>query len=284
MAIRPKTLWASIAPVLIGSAMAYDDGFLDWVTAIVTLLGALLIQITTNFANDYFDFKKGADHSERIGPTRVTQAGLVKPAEMKLAITIVFALGVLAAIYLINIGGTPIIIIAVLSVACAFLYTAGPYPLGYLGLGDIFVLIFFGPVAVGGTYYVQTLNINPLIIIAGIAPGFLSVAVLTVNNLRDIDSDRKSNKRTLAVRFGRSFAMGEYFFCVLAAAAIPVILCVITKDYEYSLLASLIPFLAYPSIKAVFTKVEGPALNAALGQTGKLLLFYSILFSLGWLL
>jgi 1,4-dihydroxy-2-naphthoate octaprenyltransferase len=284
MAIRPKTLWASIAPVLIGSAMAFDDGLLDWLTALVTLFGALMIQIGTNLANDYFDFKKGADHNERIGPTRVTQAGLVTPREMTFAIALVFSLALVAAFYLIGKGGTPIAIIAVLSVISAFLYTAGPYPLGYIGLGDIFVLIFFGPVAVGGTYYVQTLNINPLIIIAGIAPGLLSVAVLTVNNLRDLDSDRKSNKRTLAVRFGRSFAIAEYFFCVLATAAIPAILCVMTKDYAYSLLASLIPFLAYPSIEAVFTKTDGPALNLALAQTGKLLLFYSVLFSIGWLL
>ena len=284
MAIRPKTLWASIAPVLIGSAMAFDDGLFDWPTAFVTLFGALMIQIGTNLANDYFDFKNGADHRERIGPIRVTQAGLVKPREIKFAITLVFSLASLAAIYLINIGGTPIIFIAALSVISAFLYTAGPYPLGYIGLGDIFVLIFFGPVAVGGTYYVQTLSINPLVIISGIAPGLLSVAVLTVNNLRDLDSDRKSNKRTLAVRFGRAFAIGEYFFCILTAAAIPVILYVMTKDYAYSLLASLIPFLAYPAIKTVFTKIDGPALNSALAQTGKLLLFYSILFSIGWLL
>lgn len=284
MAIRPKTLWASIAPVLIGSAMAFDDGLFDWFTALVTLLGAVLIQIGTNLANDYFDFKKGADHAERIGPVRVTQAGLVTQNEMKFAITLVFSLALLSAAYLITKGGTPILIIAILSVISAFLYTAGPYPLGYIGLGDIFVLIFFGPVAVGGTYYVQTLSINPLVLIAGIAPGLLSVAVLTVNNLRDLESDRKSNKRTLAVRFGRSFAIAEYFFCVIASAAIPVILFILTNDYEYSLLASLVPFLAFPAMKAVFSTSDGPALNLALAQTGKLLLFYSVLFSIGWLL
>ena len=284
MAIRPKTLSAAIAPVFIGTAMAFGDGAWHFPSAIIALICALLIQILTNLINDYYDFKKGVDNLERIGPTRVMQAGLVKPMEMITAIVFVLILITIGCIYLIYRGGLPIAVIGILSILSAYLYTAGPFPLGYLGLGELFVLIFFGPVAVGGTYYVQTLDINPLPIIAGIAPGLLSVAVLTVNNIRDLDNDRKSNKRTLAVRLGRSFALTEYFVSLIGATIIPVILYIITDDYKYSLLASLIVFFAIPAIKTVFTRLDGPSLNNALAYTGKLLLLYSILFSVGWLL
>lgn len=284
MAARPKTLWASISPVMIGTAMAFTDGAMHLPSAFAALLGAILIQIGTNLANDYFDYKKGTDQTGRVGPTRVTQAGLVQPPMMKSAMIIVFSLAILVCIYLIKRGGWPIAIIGVLSIISGIFYTAGPYPLGYLGLGEIFVFVFFGPVAVGGTYYVQTLDINPLPIIAGLAPGFLSVAVLVVNNIRDLDSDQKSNKKTLAVRFGRSFAMSEYFLSIVAAAIVPVILCVLTQDYKYSLLASLSVAFALPSIKTVFTKSDGPSLNHALAYTGKLLFLYGILFSVGWIL
>lgn len=284
MAIRPKTLWAAVAPVLIGTAMACTDGRMHFPSALAALIGALLIQIETNLANDYFDFKKGTDTQERIGPTRVMQAKLVTPKEMKSAIIIVLALSILICLYLIVRGGWPIVIIGVLSLASAFLYTAGPKPLGYLGLGDVFVFIFFGPVAVAGTYYVQALSFNPLAVVAGFAPGFLSVAILTVNNLRDIDSDRKAGKKTLAVRFGRGFALMEYYGAVLGAASVPAVIFLITKDYGYSLTAILIAFFAIPTIKIVFTKTDGPSLNRALANTGKLLWIYSLLFSVGWIL
>ena len=283
MAARPKTLAASIAPVIIGTAMACADGLQHWPSAIAALFGALFIQIGTNFSNDYFDFKKGADRSDRIGPTRVTQAGLVSPRAMRLAIIFSFAVAVYVSVYLIGRGGLPIAIIGVISILCGLLYTAGPLPLGYLGLGELFVLVFFGPVAVGGTYYVQTLEITPLILISGLAPGLLSVAILTVNNLRDIEEDQKSDKRTLAVRFGRNFAIGEYFFSITAASFIPVALYLITQDYPFSLSAASILFLAYPAFRTVFTKTDGPSLNNTLAYTGKLLLWYSIIFSFGWL-
>jgi len=282
LAGRPKTLPAALVPVIMGTAMAYGDGVYHIPAALAALLGALLIQIGTNFVNDYADFKKGTDNGERIGPLRVTQAGLVTPTQMKFAIALVFFLTVLAGLYLVYRGGWPVVIIGVLSIVSGALYTAGPYPLGYLGLGDIFVLIFFGPVALAGTYYVQALTINWIVILAGLAPGLLSVAILTVNNLRDIDGDTKAGKKTLAVRFGRNFAKNEYFYSILLACLIPVIIFFITGQYKFASLATLTLFFAPKPLKAVFSQTDGPSLNNALAGTGKLLLIYGILFSIGW--
>ena len=192
MAFRPKTLSASIAPVFIGTAMAFGDGIQHFPTAIVCLFAALAIQIGTNIANDYYDFKKGADTKERIGPARVTQTGLIPPTTVKRAFIIAFSIAALLSIWLIARGGWPIALIGICAIASGIFYTAGPRPLGYMGLGDLFVLIFFGPVAVAGTYYVQSLEINMAVIFAGFAPGFISVAILTINNLRDIESIRRS--------------------------------------------------------------------------------------------
>ena len=195
MAARPKTLWAAVAPVAMGIAMAADAGGMHIPAALAALFGAVMIQIGTNLANDYFDYRKGTDQPGRLGPTRVTQAGLVTPHAMRIAITVTFSLAVVAGAYLVWRGGWPIVAVGLLSILFGFLYTAGPYPLGYNGLGDIFVLIFFGPVAVGGTYYVQTLDINTAVLIAGLAPGLFSVAILTVNNLRDIGTDAEAGKK-----------------------------------------------------------------------------------------
>ncbi|MCH7783451.1 1,4-dihydroxy-2-naphthoate octaprenyltransferase, partial [candidate division KSB1 bacterium] len=177
-ASRPKTLWAAIAPVLIGTSMAAGDGMIHLPSALAALTAAVLIQIGANFANDYYDFQKGADNEQRIGPLRATQAGIVTPGAMKRAFILVFLLAFIMGIYLIWRGGLPIFVIGVVSILFGILYTGGPFPLGYLGLGDIAVLLFFGPVAVGGTYYVQALNINGLVIIAGFAPGLISGAIL----------------------------------------------------------------------------------------------------------
>lgn len=284
LAARPKTLWAAVAPVLIGTAMAYERGAVAWIAAFAALFGAIMIQVGANFANDYFDCKKGADAHNRLGPLRVTQAGLVKPGTMKAATVIAFSLASAAGIYLVCRAGWPIAVIGVLSVAFGVLYTAGPYPLGYIGLGDIFVLIFFGPVAVGGTYYVQTLNIDAVVLLAGVAPGLFSTAILTVNNLRDMDGDKVTGKKTLAVRFGVNFARMEYLLCILIASSMPVLLYIRTRQHIYSLLTLAVPLVALPAVRRVFTSREGPALNNILAATGKLLLFYSLIFSIGWLL
>ncbi len=281
---RPKTLWAAVAPVLIGTAMAYDSGGGAWLFALVALFGAIMIQIGTNLANDYFDCKKGADAQDRLGPMRVTTAGLVTPESMKLAVAIAFSLAGAAGIYLTWHAGWPIAVIGVLSILSGIFYTAGPYPLGYIGLGDIFVLIFFGPVAVGGTYFVQALDITWTVVLAGLAPGLFSVAILTVNNLRDVEADTKAGKRTLAVRFGKAFARLEYLLSILVASSIPVIFYVQTAENFFALCTMAVPLIAIPSIRKVFTYQHGAVLNDVLAATGKLLLLYSVLFSIGWLM
>lgn len=284
LAIRPKTLPAAVAPVLMGTAMAFGDGIGDVLTALVCLGTALLLQIGTNLANDYYDGMKGADTRERVGPTRVTQAGLIPAGQVKAAFIGVFALAALACVWLVMRGGWPIAVLASLAILSGIFYTAGRYPLGYLGLGDILVFIFFGPVAVAGTYYVQSLELNSAVLFAGAAPGLMSVAILTVNNLRDVESDRKSGKKTLAVRFGRSFALSEYVFCMLGAALVPVFIYMFIQDHLLILICAATSLPAVPVIKTVLTKTEGVSLNAALASTARLLLAYSVVFALGWML
>lgn len=285
MAARPKTLPAAAAPVVIGFALAFAEGMTHWPSVAAAMAGALLIQIGTNFANDYFDFKKGADTEHRIGPTRATQAGLIAPDTMRHAMLLAFALALIPGLYIIMRGGWPFLLIGVLSIASGILYTGGPYPLGYLGLGDFFVLIFFGPVAVGGTYYLQTLSIGVVPIVAGLAPGFLSVAILTVNNLRDIEGDRAAGKKTLAVRFGPHFAKAEYLASLLiAGVAIPLTLCLLTQAHPFALASILILIPAIPTIRTVFGSGDGAELNKALAKTGQILLLFSGIFSIGWVL
>ena len=282
LAIRPKTLAAAIAPVMLGTGMAGGDGVFHIPSAALCLAAALLIQIGTNLANDYFDYKKGADTSERIGPTRVTQAGLVSPLAMRISIILTFGLAAAAAEQLIFRGGWPLLGIAVLSILSGIFYTAGPCPLGYIGLGELFVLIFFGPVAVAGTYYVQSLEINSIIILSGLGPGLLSAAILAVNNLRDIETDRKSGKMTLAARFGDRFAKIEYLTFIILASLVPVLIFLMIRDHEEILWATATALLAVPVIHLVYT-AQGRRLNAALGLTGLLLLIYSLAFAVGWI-
>jgi 1,4-dihydroxy-2-naphthoate octaprenyltransferase len=282
MASRPKTLWAAIAPVIIGTAMAFSEG--DWhpLSAIFTAISAIFIQIGTNFANDYFDHLQGADEGNRLGPTRVTQAGLVSAKTMKKATFVVFTIAFLAGLYLVYRGGWPILIIGLTSIMLGILYTGGPFPLGYYGFGDLFVLLFFGIIAVGGTYYVQTLSLNLPVLVAGIAPGLFSTGILTVNNLRDIHTDRAAGKRTLAVRFGATFARFEYFFTIFFACLIPVWFFYYFPVRPFVLLATSVFFFAIPSLRIVFKEKPGKIMNQVLANTGKLLLMFSILFSIGW--
>jgi len=284
LAARPKTLWAAIAPVMVGTAMAFETGKGAWLPALAALFGAVMIQIGTNFANDYFDHQKGTDTEDRLGPLRVTQAGLVQPETMKKAIALAFFMAATAGIYLVWRGGWPIFLVGCLSILSGIFYTAGPYPLGYTGLADLFVLIFFGPVAVGGTYYVQTLEIHHPVLWSGLAPGLFSVAILTVNNVRDIEEDKRAGKKTLAVRFGRSFAHGQYLLCLVSASAIPAILYILEGNHPVAMVTIVLPLAALSSIRLVFTTRDGPKLNGVLAFTGKLLLLYSVVFSAGWLL
>ena len=277
-------MWAAVGPVTIGAAMALGDGDINTVILIITLITAVLIQVGTNFANDYYDFVKGADTEHRVGPTRATQAGLLSPSLMKKAFIATFGLAVILGGVLVFRGRLPILIIGVVSILCGLLYTAGPFPLGYLGLGELFVLIFFGPVAVGGTYYLQRADINANVLIAGLAPGLIASAILAVNNLRDISTDKAAGKKTLIVRFGYNFGVAEYLFCIIVACLIPLYLSVSSGSHYLSMLSLLTLIAAGQPMKTVCSKPTAQALNKVLAQTGLLLIIFSGLFSAGWII
>ena len=285
LAARPKTLPVAVAPVLLGTAMAWEaDGFHVW-AALCALVCALLIQIGTNFCNDYADYVRGADTGARKGPLRATQAGLVSVRTMRAATVVVFAAAALLGGYLIARGGGAVLAIGLASIAAGVLYTSGRYPLGYLGLGDVLVLLFFGPVAVGGTYYVQTLEITTAVIVAGFAPGLLATAILLVNNIRDIDQDRAAGKNTTVVRFGRRFGLGLWVGCVLVAALLPLEMTVASGgQHTWAGSTALILIPAMAIFHKLHTSTDSKVLNPLLGQTAALLLAHSILFSIGWVI
>ena len=284
LASRPKTLPAAISPVLMGTTMAFADGGVHWLSAFLALFGALMIQIGTNLANDYFDHKHGKDTQERLGPMRVTQAGLVSDHAMKLAISIVFTAAFVAGIYLVYRAGWPIVIIGLLSLLFGVIYTAGPFPLAYLGIADLFAFLFFGPIALAGTYYVQTLDMNWVVLVAGIAPGCFSIALLTVNNLRDVDEDRGTNKKTLIVRLGKSYGRSQYLVSMILAALIPIVLWQMTSSHSGVLITLLALIFSIPAIRGMFGGAQGRGLNQTLAQTGKTQLIYTLLFIIGWLI
>ncbi len=281
MAARPRTLTAAIVPVLVGSAAAAADRSFRALPAAAALLGAILIQIGTNFANDYFDAAKGAD-KERRGPTRVTQAGLATPRQMRGAMAIAFGSAVLCGIYLAFVGGWPIVAIGILSILSGIAYTGGPYPLGYHGLGEPFVFVFFGLIATMGSYYVQALRLTMLSFWAAIPMGLLTVAILVANNLRDAESDRRAGKRTLVARFGRRFGQAEYAAAVLLSFAVPVLMVAVHAARPAVMLPLLTLPLAWTLLRRVFAR--SPSLSEhlrVLAGTSWLLLAYGLLFGLG---
>lgn len=281
LAARPKTLPAALAPVLVGTALALHDGAFALLPALAALLGALLLQIGSNFANDYFDFFKGADTPERLGPLRVTASGLISPGQLRWGMVVVFGLAALDGLYLIQVGGWPILAVGVASILAALLYTGGPFPFGYYGLGDLFVFVFFGLVAVCGTYYVQALTLTWPAVVAAVPPGLLITAILVVNNLRDIETDAKAGKRTLAVMIGRAATRWEYRILLGVAYLLPLLLWL---GYGYSFLV-LLPWLTLPLpiqlIDKISTKVDGSSLNHALAGTARLSLAFSLLLAVG---
>lgn len=283
LATRPKTLPAAVVPVLVGSAVAAADGLFSLLPALVAMLCALLIQIGTNLANDYFDYVKGADSPDRIGPLRVVQSGLISPATVRNVMIGIFGLTFLLGLYLVWIGGWPILLIGIASIISAVIYTAGPFPLAYVGLGDLFVFIFFGIVAVTGTYYVQALSWSTEAFIASLPVGAISTAILVVNNYRDIDTDRIARKRTLAVRIGRKATRIEYRLLLLVAYIIPVLQALAQEEPLWLLPLLSMPF-AWQVLRIVSRSTDGGALNGALAGTGKLLAVYGILYSAGFIL
>ena len=280
-AARPKTLWASVSPVIVGSAIAWRDDVLHLPSALTALAGGVLIQIGTNLANDLFDHLHGADTEERRGPLRVTQSGLATPSQVHTAMVVAFTLAVVAGVYLVVRGGWPIVGIGLLSIAAGILYTAGPYPLGYHGWGDLLVFIFFGPVAVVGTYYVQALETTPLVWLASIPMGALATAILVVNNLRDAETDRRAGKLTLAVRLGRGATIGEYVVMVMAAAAIPAVMLAARLGGVAVLAASVPPAAALPYMLARLRAWQPEALSSLLANTARLQLLYALVFATG---
>ena len=282
LAIRPKTLWSAFAPVIMGGAIAYADDVFHAGYMLAALAAAYLIQIGTNLCNDYCDFQKGTDNEERVGPLRVTQAGLLSPATVLKATILTFGMAAVLCLLLVLRGGWPIVVIGAVSILCGIWYTAGRYSMGYLGLGDVFVLIFFGPVAVAGTYYLQALDWSMQSVFAGLGAGLLSVAVLSVNNLRDREGDARSGKKTLAVRFGVTFARLEYTACLLAAPLIASLLALRTGAHGPVHACWLIWIPGWPLLRKVWGGAEGAALNPVLGGTARLLLVYALIFSAGW--
>jgi len=286
MAARPRTLPAAVAPVLVGTAAAIEKaGELPRVGAfIAALIGSVFIQIGTNLANDYSDAKRGADTVDRLGPVRVTAAGLVAPRSVLIATWLAFGIAVVAGIYLATVAGWVIIAVGVASIAAGILYTGGPWPYGYAGLGELFVFLFFGLVAVNGSYYVQLERLDWLPFGLSVAVGCLATAILVVNNVRDIETDRRAGKRTLAVRLGRHGARRLYVGLVVAAYA--SLLGTITGRGGpwWALLGLLTIPLAMRPARLVMTRTDGPSLNGALAATGALLGVFSLAVSAGLLI
>lgn len=278
-ASRPATLSAAIVPVVVGTACAHVSGGIRWSTALAAMFGAICIQIGTNFANDVFDFEKGADTDERLGPTRAVAAGLLTPGQMRLGMFIAFGLAVLAGIHLIAVGGWPIVAIGVASILSGIAYTGGPWPLGYNGLGDVFVMLFFGFIAVCATAYVQVDHVPQVAWLAAIPVGAIATAIIVVNNLRDRHTDALVGKRTLAVRLGRKGVLIEYAVLFALAELVPVLMA-----WQLGSWWLLLPLVTTPMAIGLVRKVaatEGRALNPLLGATAKLLLIHGVLLSIG---
>lgn len=285
MAARPRTLPAAVAPVVVGTAAAYYLAEeIRWLAFLAALLGSILIQIGTNLANDYSDAKRGADTADRLGPVRVTSAGLIAPRRVLHATWIAFGLAALTGIYLATVAGPEIIAVGLVSILAGVLYTGGPRPYGYAGMGELFVFLFFGLVAVNGSYYVQLEEIEMLPLLLSVSVGFLSTAILVVNNVRDLETDARAGKRTLAVRLGREST--RVLFTGLVAGAFALVpVAIAAGDGPWLALISLAAApLALAPLRAVRTRTDGPTLNGALAETGALLGAFSLLLSAGLLL
>lgn len=280
LAARVPTLPAAVVPVLVGSATAWAAGSFKPGVFVAALVASILIQIGTNLANDYFDFRKGADTPGRLGPVRVTQSGLVPPETVRAATMLTFGLAALIGVYLVIEGGLPILLIGLLSIAAGVLYTGGPWPLAYHGLGDVTVFIFFGLIAVVGTTYLHTGTLLPTAVVNALPVAALVTAILVVNNLRDVATDRQTGKRTLAVRLGRRATRLEYLLLLIVAYTVPLISWVALGAPQYFWAPLLTLPIAVPLVRLVLT-AEGRPLNRALAGTGRLHLLFGIALAAG---
>ncbi len=284
LATRPKTLIASVAPVIAGTGLAIYHGVFAFLPALAALLGAICIQIGTNIGNDYYDFVRGGDTEDRVGPVRVTQAGILPPKIVRAGMLAALGLAIVLGVYLVWIGGWPIVWIGLASIACAVLYTGGPFPLAYHGLGDLFVFIFFGLVAVAGTYYVQGLSWSADAFLIGAGVGALNTALIVVNNLRDIETDARAGKRTLAVRIGRTLTKLEYLLMLMISLLVPLVGWMVLS-WPVAVLCSLlvIPLSVSPA-KKVIVHVEARDLLPALAETAQLVGVYGLALAAGFAL
>jgi 1,4-dihydroxy-2-naphthoate octaprenyltransferase len=276
LAARPKTLLAAATPVWVGSACASAVGAFRWLPALAALVGALLLQVAANFANDVFDFEKGADTEARLGPVRAVQAGWLTPAAMRRGLWLVIGLVLLVGAYLVSVAGPLLLLVGVASIASAVAYTGGPYPLGYHGLGDVFVLLFFGFVAVAGTAFVQIGYVPTLAWLAALPIGCLAANILVVNNVRDVETDIAAGKRTLPARFGRGFGIAEYRLMLVVSYAVPFLPALARASYG----AGLVPCLTLPLALHLARRVareRGAALNPVLARTALLMFVFGVL-------
>ncbi len=283
-AARPRTLPAVVVPVVLGSLLAYREHSFSMLVFFACLSFGVLIQIGTNLANDLFDFLKGADTESRIGPLRLTQAGLISVTQMKFATALELLCATLVGLRLAWIGGMPMLAVVICSVSLALLYTAGPFPIAYHGLGDVFCLIFFGPVPLGVTYYLHTRTISPSALITGASLGLLSTAILVVNNIRDCDTDRAAGKSTLVVRFGRGFGRLEFSALLISASVLSLLLLFFPNTQPGASVAALFLLFTWRTQKTIWSTEDGARLNGALSETAQFLILYAALFILGCLL
>ena len=280
VAARPRTLPAAIAPVLVGTALAVSEDVFRPLAFAAALVGSIFIQIGTNLSNDLSDARRGADTEDRLGPVRVTAGGLMPPRRVLIGTYVAFGVAVVCGLYLTTVAGWEILVIGTISIVAGVLYTGGPRPYGYEGLGELFVFLFFGIVAVTGSYFVQTEELRWEAFVLSVPVGLLASAILVVNNVRDVVTDRRAGKRTLAVKLGRERAARLFAVMVVIALALPVGLA-IARGWPWVLLALASIPLAPPLVRTVATRRDGPALNDALAQTGRLLAVFSFLLTLG---
>lgn len=281
MAARLRTLPAAVAPVLVGTSLALGNGSFRPLAFVAALLGAIFIQVGTNLSNDYSDARRGADSEDRLGPVRVTAGGLVPPGKVLLATWITFGLAVLCGVYLVAIAGWELIAVGAASILAGVLYTGGPRPYGYEGLGELFVFLFFGIVAVTGSYFVQVSELAWPAFACAVPVGLLASAILVVNNVRDLETDRRAGKRTLAVRLGRERTRTLYTAMIALAFLLAPLPWALGSMTAWLLLPWLAIPLALPLVRIVRTQVDGPTLNGALAKTGMLQLIFCVLFSAG---
>jgi 1,4-dihydroxy-2-naphthoate octaprenyltransferase len=283
MAARPRTLPAAVAPVLVGTSLAATEGTFKVLTFLAALIGALFIQVGTNLSNDYSDARRGADTEDRLGPVRVTAGGLVPPRQVLIATYVAFGVAVLAGCYLIATAGWELLLVGAASILAGVLYTGGPRPYGYEGLGEVFVFLFFGVVAVAGSYFAQVEVLEWEALVLAVPVGLLASAILVVNNVRDLETDRRAGKRTLAVRLGRERVRTLYSAMLALAFLTAPLPWVLGSLSPWLLLSWLAIPLAVPLVRTVRTRTDGPSLNGALAGTGQLQLAFCVLLSIGLL-